>query len=204
MRTPDRNLGFDVNACLSHFPQPPLKTFDDRDLRANPLQNQLPRAVEKPIRRGVDDRAPRPLLRCVQLFRRLRPALAGQTDDVEISAASPWHGARTYHVLRKGVRRRFRRLSHTKRMIGSTRRHVDPGGSHIALTEGVLKLLRAAGLERVPVIVRGIIPPADAERLKAAGVAAVYTPKNFEINDILGEIVKEVEARHDAELTVQR
>jgi (2R)-ethylmalonyl-CoA mutase len=72
-------------------------------------------------------------------------------------------------------------------------------GSHIALTEEVLKLLRAAGLGEVPVIVGGIIPPADAERLKAAGVAAVYTPKNFEINDILGEIVKEVEARHEQE-----
>ena len=50
-------------------------------------------------------------------------------------------------------------------------------GSHIALTEEVLKLMRAAGLERVPVIVGGIIPPADADRLKAAGVAAVYTPR---------------------------
>jgi (2R)-ethylmalonyl-CoA mutase len=74
-------------------------------------------------------------------------------------------------------------------------------GSHVALTEEVLKLLRAAGLERVPLIVGGIIPPADAERLKAAGVAAVYTPKDFEINSILGAIVKEVEARFDAERT---
>jgi hypothetical protein len=41
----------------------------------------------------------------------------------------------------------------------------------------------------VPLIVRGIIPTADAERLKAAGVAAVYTPKDFEINGILGAIV---------------
>ena len=72
-------------------------------------------------------------------------------------------------------------------------------GSHIALTEEVLKLLRAAGLEHVPLIVGGIIPPADAERLKAAGVAAVYTPKDFEINGILGAIVQEVEARFDAE-----
>jgi ethylmalonyl-CoA mutase len=54
------------------------------------------------------------------------------------------------------------------------------------------------------VIAGGIIPPADAERLRTAGVAAVYTPKDFEINAILGEIVKEVEARHDAELIVQR
>ena len=48
-------------------------------------------------------------------------------------------------------------------------------------------------------IVGGIIPPADAERLRAAGVAAVYTPKDFAINGILGAIVQEVEARFDAE-----
>ena len=72
-------------------------------------------------------------------------------------------------------------------------------GSHVALTEEALKLLRAAGLGRIPVVVGGIIPPADAERLKAAGVAAVYTPKDFAINGILGAIVQEVEARFDAE-----
>ncbi len=73
-------------------------------------------------------------------------------------------------------------------------------GSHLALTEEVLASLRAAGLDRIPVIVGGIIPPSDAERLKAAGVAAVYTPKDFEINGILAAIVAEVEARHDQEM----
>ena len=53
-------------------------------------------------------------------------------------------------------------------------------------------------------IVGGIIPPADAARLKAAGVAAVYTPKDFAINGILGAIVQEVEARFDAEQTGAR
>jgi ethylmalonyl-CoA mutase len=77
-------------------------------------------------------------------------------------------------------------------------------GSHVALTEEALKLLRAAGLGRIPVVVGGIIPPADAERLKAAGVAAVYTPKDFAINGILGAIVQEVEARFDAEQTAGR
>jgi (2R)-ethylmalonyl-CoA mutase len=72
-------------------------------------------------------------------------------------------------------------------------------GSHIALTEEVLKLLRAAGLEHVPLVVGGIVPPADVGRLKAAGVAAVYTPKDFEINSILRAVVQEVEARFDAE-----
>jgi (2R)-ethylmalonyl-CoA mutase len=74
-------------------------------------------------------------------------------------------------------------------------------GSHVALTEEALTLLRAAGLGRIPVVVGGIIPRADAERLKAAGVAAVYTPKDFAINGILGAIVQEVEARFDVEQT---
>jgi (2R)-ethylmalonyl-CoA mutase len=68
-------------------------------------------------------------------------------------------------------------------------------GSHVALAEEVMANLRAAGLERVPVVVGGIIPPADAERLRGAGVAAVYTPKDFKINAILAAIVGEIEAR---------
>jgi ethylmalonyl-CoA mutase len=72
-------------------------------------------------------------------------------------------------------------------------------GSHVALTQDVLAALRAAGLGAVPVIVGGIIPPADADKLREAGVAAVYTPKNFEINAMLGEIVAEVEQRFDSE-----
>jgi ethylmalonyl-CoA mutase len=49
----------------------------------------------------------------------------------------------------------------------------------------------------VPLIVGGIVPPADVGRLKASGVAAVYTPKDFEINSILHAVVREVEARFD-------
>ena len=75
-------------------------------------------------------------------------------------------------------------------------------GSHVALTEEVLANMRAAGLERVPLIVGGIIPPADAERLRAAGVAGVYTPKDFEINEVLGAIVAEVERRLDQDASV--
>ncbi len=70
-------------------------------------------------------------------------------------------------------------------------------GSHVLLTLEVLAKLREAGLEHVPLVVGGIIPPADAERLRAAGAAAVYTPKDFAINAILGAIVAEIEARFD-------
>ena len=76
-------------------------------------------------------------------------------------------------------------------------------GSHIALTEEVLALLNAAGLAHVPLIVGGIVPAADVGRLKAAGVAAVYTPKDFEINSILRAVVQEVEARFDARRVAQ-
>ncbi len=70
-------------------------------------------------------------------------------------------------------------------------------GSHVALAEEVMTELREAGLERVPVVVGGIIPLADAERLRAAGVAAIYTPKDFRINAMLGAIVAEIEARFE-------
>jgi (2R)-ethylmalonyl-CoA mutase len=77
-------------------------------------------------------------------------------------------------------------------------------GSHVALAEEVMANLRAAGLERVPVVVGGIIPAADAERLRGAGVAAVYTPKDFKINAMLGAIVGEIEARSDPDKKVAR
>jgi (2R)-ethylmalonyl-CoA mutase len=68
-------------------------------------------------------------------------------------------------------------------------------GSHVAMTRQVLALMKQAGLAHIPVIVGGIIPPEDAEALKQDGVAAVYTPKNFAINQIMAEIVAAVERR---------
>jgi len=62
-------------------------------------------------------------------------------------------------------------------------------GSHVPLVQDVLARMRKEGLDDVPVIVGGIIPPEDAAALKQMGVAAVYTPKNFELNSIMREIV---------------
>jgi (2R)-ethylmalonyl-CoA mutase len=62
-------------------------------------------------------------------------------------------------------------------------------GSHIPLIEDVMTRMRAAGLGHVPVIVGGIIPDEDAARLSAMGVAKVYTPKDFELNRIMQDIV---------------
>ncbi len=59
----------------------------------------------------------------------------------------------------------------------------------------VIAGLREAGLAHIPVVVGGIIPPADGEQLKAEGAAAVYTPKDFAINRLIGDIVALVDAR---------
>jgi ethylmalonyl-CoA mutase len=66
-------------------------------------------------------------------------------------------------------------------------------GSHLALVRDVMDCMRAEGLSEVPVVVGGIIPPEDARALKAMGVAGVYTPKDFQINDIMADIVRLVE-----------
>ncbi len=63
-------------------------------------------------------------------------------------------------------------------------------GSHIPLVEDMMGRLREAGLEETPVIVGGIIPEEDARRLRAMGVARVYTPKDFELNAIMMDVVE--------------
>jgi (2R)-ethylmalonyl-CoA mutase len=68
-------------------------------------------------------------------------------------------------------------------------------GSHVSLVRDVIERMRKEGLDDVPLVVGGIIPPDDAKVLKALGVAAVYTPKDFELNAIMGDIVELVEAR---------
>ncbi len=62
-------------------------------------------------------------------------------------------------------------------------------GSHVPLIADVMARLRAAGLGHIPVMVGGIIPDEDAEKLKSFGVARVYTPKDFELNNIMMDVV---------------
>ncbi|WP_417726683.1 methylmalonyl-CoA mutase family protein [Roseovarius sp.] len=62
-------------------------------------------------------------------------------------------------------------------------------GSHLPLVEDLMSRMRAAGLGDVPVIVGGIIPEDDARRLREMGVARVYTPKDFELNTIMMDII---------------
>jgi len=62
-------------------------------------------------------------------------------------------------------------------------------GSHLPLVEDVLERMRAENLSHIPVIVGGIIPDDDAQKLLELGVAKVYTPKDFELNTIMKDIV---------------
>jgi ethylmalonyl-CoA mutase len=70
-------------------------------------------------------------------------------------------------------------------------------GSHRELVPRVVELLEAEGVD-VPVVVGGIIPPGDVPALRTAGVARVYTPKDFELSEIMGEIVELVAERAGA------
>ena len=71
-------------------------------------------------------------------------------------------------------------------------------GSHLPLVTDVMDRLRAAGLSHVPVIVGGIIPAADAATLRAKGVAGVYTPKDFELNRIMRDVVRLADRKAEA------
>ncbi len=66
-------------------------------------------------------------------------------------------------------------------------------GSHVPLANDVVEKLAASGLSHIKVVAGGIIPPADEARLKAAGVAAVFSPKNYDLNAVMREIIGVVE-----------
>jgi (2R)-ethylmalonyl-CoA mutase len=70
-------------------------------------------------------------------------------------------------------------------------------GSHLPLVHEVMARLKENGVTQVPVVVGGIIPPQDASALKDAGVAEVYTPKDFELNRIMADLVRIVEGAAD-------
>jgi ethylmalonyl-CoA mutase len=72
-------------------------------------------------------------------------------------------------------------------------------GGHAELVPDVLRRLREAGAGDIPVVIGGIIPPADAENLRAQGVAAVFTPADFDITAIVGRILDEIRRAHGLE-----
>jgi (2R)-ethylmalonyl-CoA mutase len=121
-----------------------------------------------------------------------KPGLDGHSSGAEqIAVAARDAGM---EVVYSGIRL-------TSEQIAASARDEDPdviglsilSGSHLELVPDVLARLTAAGVD-APVVVGGIIPEEDRPVLTAAGVAAIYTPKDFELARIMGEIVDLTEA----------
>ena len=74
-------------------------------------------------------------------------------------------------------------------------------GSHLDLVQEVVRLMRIEGMDHVPVIVGGIIPPQDAMMLKQMGVRRVYTPKDFKITPMMGDVARTALAAVEERLT---
>ncbi len=69
-------------------------------------------------------------------------------------------------------------------------------GSHLQVVPAVVRGLKEAGLDDVPVVVGGIIPDSDARKLRELGVARVFTPKDFGLTQIMGQIVDVIREAH--------
>ena len=125
-----------------------------------------------------------------------KPGLDGHSNGAEqIAVAARDAGM---EVVYSGIRL-------TPEQIAASARDEDPdvvglsilSGSHLELVPEVLRLLRAEGVD-APVVVGGIIPEDDRPPLLDAGVAAVYTPKDFELARIIDDIAGIVEKRREA------
>ena len=115
-----------------------------------------------------------------------KPGLDGHSNGAEQIAVAGRDAG--FEVIYQGIRL-------TPEQIAAVARDEDVdviglsilSGSHLELVPEVLRLLRQDGVD-APVVVGGIIPPEDVPILEAAGVAAVYTPKDFELSVLMGEL----------------
>jgi len=122
-----------------------------------------------------------------------KPGLDGHSNGAEQIAVRARDAG--FEVVYSGIR-----LTPAQIVAAAVEEDVDVvglsilSGSHLSVVPDVVAGLRENGLDDVPVIVGGIIPDADAPKLLADGVARVFTPKDFEITDVLGQIVDTIEA----------
>jgi (2R)-ethylmalonyl-CoA mutase len=146
---------------------------------------------------GLNDVAQRVRALGAQLGRPLKflvgkPGLDGHSNGAEQIAVRARDAG--FEVVYSGIR-----LTPAQIVAAAVEEDVDVvglsvlSGSHLSVVPDVLEGLHAAGLDDVPVVVGGIIPDADAATLRDAGVARVFTPKDFEITDVLGQIVDAIE-----------
>ena len=117
-----------------------------------------------------------------------KPGLDGHSNGAEQIAVRARDAG--FEVVYSGIR-----LTPAQIVAAAVEEDVDVvglsvlSGSHLSVVPEVVDGLRSAGLDDVPVVVGGIVPDTDAERLRAAGVARVFTPKDFEITDVLDQVV---------------
>ncbi|MBV9236283.1 MAG: protein meaA [Xanthobacteraceae bacterium] len=143
------------------------------------------------------DRVSKKLGRRVK-FRVGKPGLDGHSNGAEQIAVRARDAG--MDVVYEGIRLTPAEIVETARNEGV---HVVGlsilSGSHVPLVKDVVARMQDAGLDEIPVVVGGIIPPDDAETLKEAGVAAVYTPKDFELNRIMTDLLRVVETAAEKE-----
>jgi (2R)-ethylmalonyl-CoA mutase len=117
-----------------------------------------------------------------------KPGLDGHSNGAEQLAVRSRDAG--FEVVYDGIRLSPEEIAEAARAAGADLVGLSVlSGSHLPLVEAVARRLAAEGLADVPVVAGGIIPKADAETLKAAGVAAVYTPKDYDLTRIVGELI---------------
>ncbi len=153
----------------------------------------LPEDVFEPVRRRVEE-ASRILRRRLKILVG-KPGLDGHSNGAEqIAVAARDCGM---EVVYEGIRLSPARIANAAleegvHLVGLS----ILSGSHLPLVREVLERMRRLGIGDVPVVVGGIVPREDAERLRAMGVAAVYTPKDYRIHEIMSELVDIALAAH--------
>ncbi len=117
-----------------------------------------------------------------------KPGLDGHSNGAEQVAVRARDAG--FEVVYDGIRFTPEEIAAAARAAGADLVGLSVlSGSHLPLVADVRRRLKDLGLDRVPVVAGGIIPTEDAERLKAAGVAAVYTPKNYDLTKIVVDLI---------------
>jgi (2R)-ethylmalonyl-CoA mutase len=130
-----------------------------------------------------------------------KPGLDGHSNGAEQIAVRARDAG--FEVVYQGIR-----LTPAQIVSAAVEEDVDVvglsvlSGSHLQVVPAVLRGLRAAGLDDVPVVVGGIIPDSDARRLRELGVARVFTPKDVGLTDIMGQVVDVVREAHGLDAQV--
>ncbi|QGM47643.1 protein meaA [Methylocystis heyeri] len=121
-----------------------------------------------------------------------KPGLDGHSNGAEQIAVRARDAG--FDVIYAGIRSTPKELVDTAKKEGAHCVGLSIlSGSHVTLAHEVMRLMKEEGLDGVPLVVGGIIPPADEKLLRDSGVAAVYTPKNFDLNAIMTDLAHIIE-----------